>query len=163
MPIAAARAFLFVGVVAALAAVREQWSLMCSDHGGGGDGTGWAVHLPTSARIAMVVSCLCYSAVGVVYGHHGDGVGEALFLAVGVASAIADANLLVDTPLERCARACGRAHVHVFQAEPSFGLDPRILQQRFRAIPHQLGTHGGWRGEACPIQQWWLAGRCCPI
>ena len=100
MPVAATRAFLFVTAVATLTAVQEQLSLMITGHSGD-EWSGRVPHLPPLSRFAMVLSCLCYSAVGVVYGHVGDDFGEALFLVVGVASAVADADLLADTPLAK--------------------------------------------------------------
>jgi hypothetical protein len=53
---------------------------------------------PLLTRIAVAISSLCYSAVGVAYGRVGDSTGQALFLTVGIFSAIADGHLFDGTP-----------------------------------------------------------------
>lgn len=89
-------------------AARQQVAMMCSTTAGHDGGHhGHAVALSPPLRGAVALSSLCYSGVGLAYGRVNDPTGQSLFLAVGVFSAVADADLLEGTSLERLA---GPAH-----------------------------------------------------
>ena len=89
--------------------VKGQIGLMMSTTAGDGKGVhGHAIKLGGLERAAVPLSSLCYSGVGVMYGWAGDVVGQHLFIAVGIVSAIADGDLFEQTPLESLA---GVAHI----------------------------------------------------